>query len=176
MSAIKSVVKYLSNRFLTKEDLLPELLAKRDIIERADDAVGFFMKQAPLLPEGSRPYNNAVKAAEDLLVIHYKSTSFSHLCRSQVRRTAKPNYYTLAVIGQVIEQHVKDGNVVEEQYNNGGGEAGRLLSTIKEALVAAAEERNPIKRRSIVRKAISVQLPGLTSDRLSLLVELTLAS
>ena len=172
MSVIKSAVKFLADRFLTKEDLLPGLLAQQDVAERADSAVTFFKKEAALLTVGSRSYNAAITAAEDLLITHYRASSFNQLCRSQVRKTAKPEYYAIAVIGQIVDAHNKDAGILSEVV---GGEAGALLTAIKDALVEAKAETNFIKRRSIVRKAIVAWLPGVTSDRAAQLTELTLA-
>lgn len=171
MSAIKSVVKFFADRFLTKEDLLPDLLAQQDFAERADSAIGFFKKEAGLLTPGSRSYDAAVLAATDLLLTHYRAGSFAQLCRSQVRKNAQPDYYAIATIGQIIDAHNKDVGIVNHTV---GGEAGALLTQINDALVEAKAETNFIKRRSIVRKAIIAWLPGISSDRAAQLVELSL--
>lgn len=173
MSAIKSVVKFLADRFLTKEDLLPGLLAQQNVGENADMAISFFKKDAPLLTPGSKLYADAVKAAEDLLVTSYRASSFIQLCRSQVRKTAKPEYYAIATIGQIIEAHKAENREVDVTPVV-GGEASALLSSINEALIAAKTETNFIKRRSIVRRAIIAQLPGISSDRSAQLTELAL--
>jgi hypothetical protein len=173
MSAIKSVVKFLADRFLTKDDLLPDLLAQQDITERANSAIGFFKREAALLVPGGKVYADAVKAAEDLLVTHYRASSFVQLCRSQVRKNAKPEYYTIATIGQIIEAHKADHRE-DDVAPVVGGEAAALLATINDALGAAKSETNFIKRRSIVRKAIVATLPGISSDRAAALTELTL--
>lgn len=173
MSAIKSVVKFLADRFLTKEDLLPGLLAQQNPAERANSAISFYKREAALLQQGSKAYNDAVKAAEDLLVTHYRASSFVQLCRSQVRKTAKPEYYAIATIGQIIEAHKAENREVDVTPVV-GGEASALLSSINDALIAAKAETNFIKRRSIVRRAILAQLPGISSDRSAQLTELAL--
>lgn len=177
MSVIKTVVKYLANRFLTKEDLLPGLLAQQTVGENADMAIGFFKKEAPLLSPGSKEYTGALAAATDLLLTHYRAGSFLQLCRSQVRRNSAPEYYAIAAMGKIIADHNAEPTTAANQDAAqlvSGGEAGQLLTSIALALTEARTEGNFIKRRSIVRKAIIAQLPCLNSDRAAQLTELAL--
>lgn len=169
MSTIKTFVKYLADRFLTKEDLLPGLLEQQDVAERATSATSFFKKSAALLDQNSKSYKACISAAEDLLITHHRASSFSHLCRRFVRLNSHANYYTVALIGQVIEAHHAESGVTPDKT---GGEAGMLLTTIADDLNTAKAIKNPISRNSVVRTAIKTALPGIRSDRLALLVEL----
>lgn len=175
MSLIKTAVKFLVKRFLTKEDLLPDLLAQQTLGENADLAISFFKKEAPLLSPGSRGYNAVVEAATALLLTHYRAGSFLQLCRSQVRKNSSPEYYAVAAMGKIISDHNVDTDAGPATAGVvSGGEAGQLLASIATALAEAKSEGNFIKRRSIVRKAIVSQLPGLSSDRAAQLTELAL--
>lgn len=176
MSAIKSVVKYLANRFLTKEDLLPDLLAQQSDVERATSAITFFKKEAPLLTPGTKEYVAAISVAQDLLLSHYRAGSFLQLCRSQTRKNSQPEYYAIATMGQIIAAHNAEPTTAAASTSHlvSGGEAGVLLAQLALPLADAKAEGNFIKRRSIVRKAIVAALPGLTSDRAAALTELAL--
>lgn len=177
MSAIKTVVKYLADKFLTKEDLLPGLLALQTKEDRAAEAISFFRKEAPNLIPGTHEYETAVYAAEDLLLSHFKVGSFVDLCRNQTYKFASDTYYAKATINQIIEAHFYEDalpGTVTSSTDPITGAATVFIANLAEALAAAKAESNYIKRRSIVRKAIVANLPGLSSDRAGQLTELAL--
>jgi hypothetical protein len=171
MSVIKTVVRALANRFLPKDELLTEALAARSKEDVAGEATLYIRRSAPLLDRTGQEYKKAVTAAEELLLSHHNASSLAQLCRSHVRKNSKPEYYFIAVIGQLIDQHNTAngiGSVVP------GGEAGELIAKITGALTQAKEQTNFIKRRSIIREAVKAELPGITADRAAAITELLL--
>ena len=171
MSLIQSAVRSLANRFLPKDELLTEALAARSQSDVASEASLFFRRSAPLLDRDRSDYKLAVGAAEELLLSHYGESSFPQLCRSQVRKTAKPEYYLIAAIGQIVEAHAAEKGNIDPVA---GGEAAALLGAIKSEISDAHAEKNFIKKRSIIRAGVTKWLEGISSARAAALTEMVL--
>lgn len=171
MSLIQSAVRSLANRFLPKDELLAEALAARSKEDVAGEARLYIRRSAPLLERTSKEYAQAVTAAEELLLSHYSASSFPQLCRSFVRKNAKPEYYLIAAIGQIIEAYNAERDITSSVS---GGEAGALLANIAIEIEQAKAEKNFIKKRSILRAGVTKWLEGIDSARAAALSEMIL--
>lgn len=167
---IKSIVQSIARYFLA-EDEIRELLPEVTSHQRALDNNVYMRRTAVLLGRDTKEYKLGLQAAEDFLLEHHGSTSIIQMCRSLVRKNASHNYYLVAALGNLIERHY-EATGAKSQVS--GGEANALLVAIDPAVVEASAEKNFIKKRAIVRKAVAAHFGDLDTDTLAAIVELVL--
>lgn len=166
MTILKSIATALYNFAVPETEQVSAALEKLTPEQVRLQAVNYLKKEAPQLKAGTREYSQVHQATEDFVLLHHKASSFKQLCRSHVRRTATPTYYLHVTVGQVLQSQI-DPSATK------GGESAQLVERlIGEGVIdAATNERNPIKRRAILRNGIKAHYPGLTSDQLNFIAE-----
>lgn len=170
MSILKSIATSLYRFVTTEAERQANAVAELSDESRATLARTYFAKEVPLLDRGTLTYSKALTVAEDIVITHHNASSFVQMCRSVVRRNSSANYFQMVALGNLIRPQLEavEGTPI-------GGEAGELLQSIDSQIKAAAAERNPIKRRSILRNAINERVKGLDSNQLSFAVELVIS-
>ncbi|ABY63106.1 hypothetical protein ST201phi2-1p279 [Pseudomonas phage 201phi2-1] len=171
MSLIQSIAKTIYTTFVPENVRQEEATAILSDNNRASMALSYIGKEAATLDHSSQEYKRALGAAEALVLLHNRASSFTQMCRSMVRRTSTDSYYVTAVLGNLV---YKTESLASGQTSTQGGEADKLLKAIAVEVAAAKEEKSFIKRRSIIRNAVKRELPTMTADDLSLAVELIL--
>lgn len=166
MQILKYLATSLYNFAVPVEEQVSSALEKLTPEQNRAQSVSYLRRTAPQLTAGTREYNQVHQAAEDFVLLHHKATSFNQMCRSQVRRTANDAYYLHLVIGKILQTQV-DADATK------GGEAAKLVDALvaNEVLMQAASERNPIKRRAILRNGVKAHYPDLTADQLNFVAE-----
>lgn len=167
---VKSIIQSIARYFLAEDDIR-ELLPEVTQHQRALDNNVYMRRTAVLLGRDTKEYKLGLQAAEDFLLEHHGANSVMQMCRSIVRKNASPNYYLTAALGNLIERHYETTGRKPETT---GGEAGALLAKIEPSVVEAASEKNFIKKRAIVRKAVAAHFGDLDTDTQAAIVELVL--
>lgn len=169
MSIVKSFAKAVYNFAFSEAERVAEIKPLLSDADRCAIATGYLARDAKVLDRNSLEYRKLLQLSEDLVVLHSGKSSFNQMARSHVRANSGSNYYITAALGRILDQHFPFN-----EQTAVGGESVSLTHLIGEEVKAAKEERNPIKRRSIIRKAIKAQVTTLEGTELDFAVEAVL--
>lgn len=173
MSVLKSISKYFASKFLTKDDLLPELLD-----QMTQQEVGTFIraKLSKDIPAGydrySKGYIDALHGAQNLVLTHYGVATISDLAYAKIHEFAGYNWFARVAIDKILQQNDRDNS---EAVAENGVSVTWLLHCIDEARKEADVENNYVKKRALIRKAVSTARPKLGTDKVGLVTELVLS-
>lgn len=170
MSFLKSIATSLYRFATTDTERQADARAELTADSRGEITRAFLSKEALLADRRSTGYTKTLAAAEGLLLSHHEATTIPQLARGITRRTSSPSYFENVALSNLISPFLAKGK--DEVV---GTEAATLLAKITPQIKEAAAERNPIKRRSIIRKAIAAEVPGLSSDQLNFAIELVIS-
>lgn len=170
MTFLKTIAVALYNFATSKAERQTDAIGTLTDESRSLLARTYFAKEAPLLNKITPDYKHALTVAEDFVIRHNRCTTFTQMCRTVARRSANSSYFQVAVLTDLIRPHLDRAEGSKE-----GDEATDLIIEIGSSIQEAAVERNPIKRRSILRKAIAAKIPSLDSNELNLAIELIIA-
>ena len=170
MSFLKTIATNLYRYVTTDAERQVDARAELTAASRSEITQEFLAKEALLLDRRNAEYYKTFKVAEGLVLSHYDTSSLPQLARIVVRRTTSASFFETVALSNLISRFV-----TKSKDDVNGLEASALLSKITPQIAEAAAERNPIKRRSIVRKAIAAEVVGLTSDQLNFAVELVIS-
>lgn len=169
MSIIKSIAKAVYSYAFTEAERKEEGKLLLSDADRFAIAQGYIARDGKLLDQGSLEFRKIRTLAEDFVTFAAKASSFTQMCRSQVRQNSGENYYLVAAVGRILEKHLPYSKAEVK-----GGETSSLLLSCSEAIEQAKAERNPIKRRALIRKAVKAQVKNLEGTELELIVDAVL--
>ncbi len=173
MSTLKSIAQWFADKFLTKEDLLPGLLEQ---MSQQEVATFIRTKLSKEIPSGydrySKAYKDALAGAENMLVAHHSVDGMGHLSRVLVRETSPQSFFTRTLIDKILQEHIAeaDGSTTGDNVA-----VQLLLEKVADARKEAEAEKNYVKKRAVVRKAVTAAYPKLGTDRTGLVTELVLS-
>lgn len=167
---INNFVKRIAAHFLSQAEL-KSLVNEESAKAKHSSAVAYITTILSKSNKGSLEYKELDRLASDFVVKSHGASSFAQMCRTHVREIAGPDYFLVAAIGNIIVAYQTEAGTVAQVP---GGEAGKLITTIKPTLREATEVKNYIKRRALVSSAVKAELPGIDAGRASTITELLL--
>lgn len=155
MTILKKIAKVIYTTFVPEDERRAVAMTELTLSDRAVISNKHLNKDVVSLEHSDGIYLNAVKSAEELVLLHHKAGSLIKLCDQYLRQYSSVSYFKNATLSHLVsdEQRAK----------------------IVHDLAVAIDEKSFVKRRSIVRGALKREVPELDTDQLSLAVELVLS-
>lgn len=166
--SIKSIVSKIASHFLTRDELTA-LCGESTLQELVNKATQTMHKVSTDVDSDSMEYHRLAYASEAFVLKTHKVFTLTGLAVKHIAMTKDKAYFIEMAIKRIAEEYyIANSLPVDKDC------CDNLIHNVKESLVKAAGITNFIQRRSVVRNAVKLNLPGIDSDRSAALVELLL--